>query len=54
MKNMKKTKVVHIMADGTVRDSVAGIKIPITNKIAYSILAKYAEKKDEKRTEDSA
>lgn len=38
----KDIKVTHVMADGTVRDSVAGLFIPITNQIAYQLIAKYS------------
>jgi hypothetical protein len=38
----KDIKVTHVMADGTIRDSVKGLHIPITNQIAYQLIAKYS------------
>lgn len=39
-------KITHIMADGSVRESVEGIKIP--NKEFYIILRQIRSKKNEK------
>lgn len=35
-------KVTHIMADGEVRESVEGLEIPKTNRIAYQLIEKYS------------
>lgn len=31
-------KIIHVMKDGTVRDSIEGVVIPASNKEAYKIL----------------
>jgi len=38
--NKKDTRIIHIMADGSVRDSVKGYPVPEDNQ-AYLILAKW-------------
>jgi len=45
-----KIKIVHTMADGTVRDSVEGYVIPYneTTAITYELLAKWAIEKQKK------
>ena len=40
-------RVIHIMADGSVRESVEGMKIP--NKEFYRILNQIRSKKNEKK-----
>ena len=47
-------KVVHVMSDGTVRDSVKGLEIPITNKVAYQIIAKYSIERESKENKETA
>jgi hypothetical protein len=44
-----KHKITHIMADGTVRDSVKGYVIPYNEHtaICYELLAKYARPKED-------
>lgn len=42
---MAETKVIHVMADGTIRNSVEGVMVPTSNITAYSLLAKYSVKK---------
>jgi hypothetical protein len=43
-----KPKITHIMADGTVRDSVEGVVIPVTEetKPFYQLLAAMVKEKD--------
>ena len=41
-----KPRIVHVMADGSVRESIEGIKIP--NKEFYIILEEIRRKKNEK------
>ena len=45
-----KIKITHIMADGTIRDSIDGYEIPYNEKtaIAYQLLLKWADEKQEK------
>lgn len=42
----KEVKVVHIMADGKVLDSIEGVVIPLTPETlpAYKLLAEYRQK----------
>ncbi|HCC01466.1 MAG TPA: hypothetical protein DEP60_02055 [Ruminococcaceae bacterium] len=49
----KKIKVVHIMADGSVRDSVDGYPVPVNDvtKPAYNILATMALRAAEEHTQ---
>lgn len=42
---MAETKVIHVMADGTIRNSIEGVMVPTSNITAYSLLAKYSVKK---------
>lgn len=43
-----KIKIIHIMADGTIRDSIEGLVIPYNEntKIAYQLLSKWANDKE--------
>ena len=45
-----KIKIVHRMADGTIRDSVKGYEIPYndTTAIAYKLLAKWVNNRGDK------
>ena len=40
-------KITHIMADGSVRDSIEGYEVPVNDytEICYQMLAKLAERK---------
>ena len=44
-----KIKIIHKMADGTIRDSVEGYEIPYNEEtaITYQLLAKWANEKQE-------
>lgn len=42
---MAEIKVIHVMADGTIRNSIEGVVVPTSNITAYSLLAKYSVKK---------
>jgi ferredoxin-fold anticodon binding domain-containing protein len=48
--NKKKIKIVHKMADGTIRDSIDGYEIPYNEKtaITYRLLEKWADERQEK------
>ena len=39
-------KVIHVMSDGTVRDSVEGIVVPPELDMAYQIVANHGKKRD--------
>lgn len=43
MKTETNIKVVHVMKDGTIRKSVAGLMVPADNRI-YKILREYKQK----------
>ena len=45
-------KIIHTMADGTVRDSVAGYEIPFndTTAVAYNLLVKWTVEKKKQNT----
>lgn len=51
-------KIIHVMSDGTVRDSVEGLVIPTSLQAAYQILANHQYKNKEserkKNNEESA
>lgn len=54
MKKEEKKKVpriTHVMADGSVRDSVKGYLLPVDNE-AYELLAKWIERKAEGQKQD--
>ena len=46
----KKIKIVHRMADGTIRDSINGYEIPYNNTtaITYRLIEKWAAEKHKK------
>lgn len=44
-------KIIHVMSDGTVRDSVEGMVVPVSIREAYQILANHAAGDKNKETE---
>lgn len=44
MKAKRTERIVHVFADGSVRDSVEGVKVPVTaqTRIAYEVVRKCA------------
>ncbi|NLJ31122.1 MAG: hypothetical protein GX424_05935 [Clostridiales bacterium] len=44
-----KGKITHVMADGTVRDSIEGYVVPYNQQtaICYELIAKYAKRREE-------
>ena len=42
---MSEIRVIHVMADGTIRNSIEGVMVPTSNITAYNLLAKYSVKK---------
>lgn len=45
-------KIIHVMSDGTVRDSIEGVVIPPSNQEAYRILANHVSNKEQKTDQD--
>lgn len=45
-------KITHVMADGTVRESIEGLVIPISNQETYRILAEHETNKKRKEKSD--
>lgn len=43
-------KIIHVMSDGTIRDSVEGLVVPASISLVYQILANH--RPGQKRTED--
>lgn len=50
-KKKKVPKIIHIMADGSIRDSIEGYEVPVNGdtKVAYMLLAKWIKESGEKQ-----
>ena len=42
-------KIIHVMADGSIRDSIAGYEVPVNDRTitAYRLIAEHVSKKDQ-------